>query len=304
MNAIEVRDLHKSYGSLEAVSGVSFEVAMGEVFCLLGPNGAGKTTTVEILEGYRTRERGAVSVLGIDPAHGSRELRERIGIVLQSCGIQTSLTVAELIEMYGRYYEHRRGVDELIEMVELDAKRDTRASDLSGGQRRRLDLALALVGEPELLFLDAPTTGFDPAARRHAWSTIRALCQLGKTVFLTTHFMDEAQTLADRGAVMRAGAIVAVDTPRALGGRELRPSTIRFELPDAKAAEQLPPVEGEVMADGRSIAVRTHDTVRATAAITGWALERGIELEHFSVTQPTLEDIYLELTGEHEAAPA
>ncbi len=304
MNAIEVRDLHKSYGSLEAVSGVSFEVAMGEVFCLLGPNGAGKTTTVEILEGYRTRERGTVSVLGIDPAHGSRDLRERIGIVLQSCGVQTNLTVAELIEMYGRYYEQRRGVDELIELVELDAKRDTRASELSGGQRRRLDLALALVGEPELLFLDEPTTGFDPAARRHAWSTIRTLCQLGKTVFLTTHFMDEAQALADRVAVMRAGAIVALDTPRALGGRELRPSTIRFELPDEKIAEQLPHVEAEVTVDGRSVAVCTHDTVRATAAITAWALEHGIELAHFSVAQPTLEDIYLELTGEHEAARA
>jgi ABC-2 type transport system ATP-binding protein len=304
VNAIEVVDLRKSYGSLEAVSGVGFEVGLGEVFCLLGPNGAGKTTTVEILEGYRSRDGGAVSVLGIDPAEGSRELRERIGIVLQSCGVQTALTVAELVEMYGRYYEHRRGVDELIELVELDAKRDTRASELSGGQRRRLDLALALVGDPELLFLDEPTTGFDPAARRHAWSTIRALCELGKTVFLTTHFMDEAQTLADRVAVMRAGAIVALDTPKRLGGRELRPSTIAFELPDEQAAAELPRIDGELVIDGRNVAVRTHEPVRATAAITGWALERGIELEHLSVAQPTLEDIYLELTSESEQASA
>ena len=304
MNAIEVSDLRKSYGELEAVRGVSFEVAVGEVFCLLGPNGAGKTTTVEILEGYRTRNAGRVSVLGMDPAHGSRALRERVGIVLQACGVQLNLTVAELIEMYGRYYDKRRGVDELIELVELDAKRDTRAGALSGGQRRRLDLALALVGDPELLFLDEPTTGFDPAARRNAWSTIRALCQLGKTVFLTTHYMDEAQTLANRVAVMRAGQIVALDRPERLGGRELRPSTIRFELPASHDERTLPRVDGEVEHEGEQVTVRTHDAVRAAALITGWALEQGIELEHFSVTQPTLEDIYLELTGAEAEEPA
>ncbi|MGZ6618782.1 MAG: ABC transporter ATP-binding protein [Solirubrobacteraceae bacterium] len=207
--AIEVSGLRKAYGELEAVRGVSFEVARGEVFCLLGPNGAGKTTTVEILEGYRVRSAGDVRVLGYDPAAGERELREAVGIVLQQCGVQRDLTVRELVEMYGRYHERSRPVDEVIALVELTEKRDVRAKDLSGGQRRRLDLALALVGDPELIFLDEPTTGFDPAARRQAWSTIKSLCELGKTVFLTTHFMDEAQALADRVAVMRGGEIIA-----------------------------------------------------------------------------------------------
>jgi ABC-2 type transport system ATP-binding protein len=229
--AIEVRDLRKSYGSTEAVRGVSFEVERGEVFCLLGPNGAGKTTIVEILEGYRSRSAGEARVLGLDPADGERELRERVGIVLQQCGVQGDLTVAELIEMYGRYYKRGRPVDDVIELVELVDKRDARAKDLSSGQRRRLDLALALVGDPDLIFLDEPTTGFDPAARRQAWSTIRSLCDLGKTIFLTTHFMDEAQHLADRVAVMRAGEIIALGAPEELGGRDLRPAEIRFSLP-------------------------------------------------------------------------
>ena len=296
MAAIEVHELRKSYGDLEAVSGVSFEVAPGEVFCLLGPNGAGKTTIAEILEGYRSRSGGEVSVLGIDPAGGPRALRERVGIVLQSCGVQSDLTVAELIEMYGRYHERRRGVDELIELVELGAKRETRASDLSGGQRRRLDLALALVGEPDLIFLDEPTTGFDPHARRQAWSTIRSLCELGKTVFLTTHFMDEAQTLADRLAVMRAGKIVAIGSPDDLGGRGQRPCVIRFTLP---AGAEPPPTPGaELTREGDRVELQTTEAVRVTAAITNWAVEQGVELAGFSVTQPTLEDIYLELTGE------
>jgi ABC transporter DrrB family efflux protein len=193
--AIEVRDLRRSYGGLEAVRGISFDVRAGEVFCLLGPNGAGKTTTVEILEGYRTRSGGEVRVLGMDPARGQRAFHERVGIVLQQCGVQGDLTVAELVEMYGRYYSRRRQVDEVIDLVELSPSRDVRAKQLSGGQRRRLDLALALVGDADLIFLDEPTTGFDPAARRQAWSTIRSLCELGKTIFLTTHFMDEAQHL-------------------------------------------------------------------------------------------------------------
>jgi ABC-2 type transport system ATP-binding protein len=203
--AIEVRDLRKAYGEIQAVHEVSFEVKRGEVFCLLGPNGAGKTTTVEILEGYRTRSGGEARVLGIDPATSARALREQVGIVLQSCGVQPDLSVYELVEMYGRYHARQRPVDEVINLVELTEKRDVRAKDLSGGQRRRLDLALALVGDPDLIFLDEPTTGFDPAARRQAWSTIRSLCQLGKTIFLTTHFMDEAQFLADRVAV-RSGS--------------------------------------------------------------------------------------------------
>jgi ABC-2 type transport system ATP-binding protein len=298
LTAIEVSELRKSYGSFEAVGGVSFTVAVGEVFCLLGPNGAGKTTITEILEGYRSRNSGEVSVLGFDPARAPRGLRERVGIVLQSCGVQSDLTVAELIEMYGRYHEKRRSAKELIDMVELDAKSDTLARELSGGQRRRLDLALALVGDPDLVFLDEPTTGFDPHARRHAWSTIRSLCELGKTIFLTTHFMDEAQTLADRVAVMRTGAIVATDRPDQIGGRELRATEIRFQLPESHVSSELPDLpEAQINRDGARVEVATHDAVRAAAAITGWAVEHDVELSNFSVTQPTLEDIYLELTG-------
>jgi ABC-2 type transport system ATP-binding protein len=295
--AIAVRDLRRSYGSVEAVRGISFEVARGEVFCLLGPNGAGKTTVVEILEGYRRRDAGEVQVLGIDPASGSRSLRERVGIVLQQCGVQSDLTVAELIEMYGRYYARRRPVDELIELVDLEEKRDVRAKKLSGGQLRRLDLALALVGDPDLVFLDEPTTGFDPGARRTAWSTVRSLCELGKTIFLTTHYMDEAQFLADRVAVMSAGQIIASGRPDELGGRDLRPAEIRFRLPSEWSLGDVPAVSGERSMDGDQVLVVTREPVPATQLITSWALERGVELGHFSVTQPTLEDIYLELTG-------
>jgi ABC-2 type transport system ATP-binding protein len=301
MNAIEVTDLSKRYDQLEAVREVSFEVAAGEVFCLLGPNGAGKTTITEILEGYRSRSAGEVTVLGLDPAAGARELRERVGIVLQSCGVQDGLTVGELLEMYGRYHRQRRSADELIELVELEAKRDTRAAQLSGGQRRRLDLALALVGDPDLVFLDEPTTGFDPQARRHAWATIRALCGLGKTIFLTTHFMDEAQTLADRVAVMRAGQIIALGAPDELGGRDARPAEIRFELPDGWTLDELPEVAArQRSAEGRRVLIRTDQAVRAAAQITAWALDHDVELAQFSVSQPTLEDVYLELTGERE----
>jgi ABC-2 type transport system ATP-binding protein len=296
--AIEVRDLHKAYGEIEAVRGVSLEVARGEVFCLLGPNGAGKTTTVEILEGYRTRTGGDARVLGIDPASDSRALREQVGIVLQQCGVQLDLTVYELVEMYGRYYVRGRNVDEVIDLVELTGKRDVRAKNLSGGQRRRLDLAIALIGDPELIFLDEPTTGFDPAARRQAWSTIRSLCDLGKTIFLTTHFMDEAQQLADRVAVMSAGAIIASGRPDELGGRDVRPAEIRFVLPTEWSLDDLPPVPADdCSAEGERVLVRTREPVRAAQVLTTWALDRDVDLEHFSVTQPTLEDIYLELTG-------
>ncbi|HEV3071695.1 MAG TPA: ABC transporter ATP-binding protein [Solirubrobacteraceae bacterium] len=297
--AIEVSDLRKSYGAVEAVRGVSFEVAAGEVFCLLGPNGAGKTTVTEILEGYRERGGGAVSVLGMDPARGPRELRERVGIVLQSCGVQADLTVAELLEMYGRYHVRRRAVDELIELVGLSEKRDTRAKQLSGGQRRRLDLALALVGDPDLIFLDEPTTGFDPAARRHAWSTIRSLCDLGKTVFLTTHFMDEAQHLASRVAVMRAGEIVASGPPNELGGRELRPAEISFLAPAGRSLAELSQAAGaQARMDGGRVLIASREGVRTTHQLTAWALQAGVELEHFQVMQPSLEDVYLELTAQ------
>jgi ABC-2 type transport system ATP-binding protein len=296
--AIEVRDLRKSYGQLEAVRGVSFEIARGEVFCLLGPNGAGKTTTVEILEGYRTRSGGDALVLGMDPARGERELRERVGIVLQQCGVQSDLTVAELAEMYGRYYERSRSVDEVIELVELTSKRDVRAGALSGGQRRRLDLALALVGDPDVIFLDEPTTGFDPAARRQAWSTVRSLCELGKTIFLTTHYMDEAQHLADRVAVMRAGEIIAIGRPDELGGRDMRPAELRFVLPPEMSIDEIPevPSEGRSL-EGDRVLVLTRQPVMAAQKITTWALEQDIELRGFAVSQPTLEDIYLELTS-------
>jgi ABC-2 type transport system ATP-binding protein len=296
--AIEVRDLRKSYGETHAVGGVTFDVRRGEVFCLLGPNGAGKTTTVEILEGYRTRTAGDARVLGIDPATGARELREQVGIVLQQCGVQPDLTVYELVEMFGRYHVRQRPVDEVIELVELTEKRNERSKNLSGGQRRRLDLALALVGDPELIFLDEPTTGFDPQARRHAWTTIRSLCQLGKTIFLTTHFMDEAQFLADRVAVMRGGQIIASGRPDELGGRDLRPAEIRFELPEDQTLDDVPDVPADNRElSGDRVVIHTRQAVRAAQIITSWAVEGEIDIAHFSVTQPTLEDIYLELTG-------
>ena len=299
--AIELRDLRKSYGDIEAVRGVSFEVSRGEVFCLLGPNGAGKTTTVEILEGYRTRTAGEARVLGMDPARGQRELRERVGIVLQQSGVQNDLTVAELIEMYGRYYSRRRPVDELIELVELEEKRDARVRNLSGGQVRRLDLALGLVGDPDLLFLDEPTTGFDPGARRQAWSAIRSLCELGKTVFLTTHYMDEAQHLADRVAVMHAGRIIAIGRPEELGGRNLRAAEVRFSLPSQWSLGDVPDVPCTRRSlEGDRVLVLTTEPVVAAQRISTWALEHDIDLGHFSVSQPTLEDIYLELTASGE----
>lgn len=296
--AIEVRQLRKTYGETEAVREVTFEVQRGEVFCLLGPNGAGKTTIVEILEGYRTRSAGDARVLGMDPAHGPRELRERVGIVLQQCGVQNDLTVTELVDMYGRYHARRRPVDDVIELVELSEKRDTRARKLSGGQLRRLDLALALVGDPDLIFLDEPTTGFDPGARRQAWSTIRSLSELGKTIFLTTHYMEEAQYLASRVAVMNEGQIIAMGRPEELGGRDLRPAEIRFTLPDGWSLGDLPeaPLERQSL-DGNRVLLLTKQPVVAAQRITTWALEHDLELGHFSVTQPTLEDIYLELTG-------
>jgi ABC-2 type transport system ATP-binding protein len=301
MPAIEVRDVHKRYGDVDAVRGVSFDVAHGEVFCLLGPNGAGKTTITEIAEGHRVPTSGRVSVLGHDPGRAPRELRDRIGVVLQSSGIQEELTVGELLEMHGRWYSRSLAPDELISLVELDAKRDTRAGDLSGGQRRRLDLALGLVGDPDVLFLDEPTTGFDPHARRSAWSTIRELCSTGKTVFLTTHFMDEAQYLADRVAVMVDGRIVACGPPEALGGRDALPTEIRFALPTGVGLADLPELPGGAVSEDRDeVLVTSPHGIEATHAITGWALERGIALSRFSVSQPTLEDVYLALTSAPE----
>jgi ABC-2 type transport system ATP-binding protein len=301
MNAIQVRDLRKSYGDTEAVRGISFDVAAGEVFCLLGPNGAGKTTSVEIMEGYRLPDAGTVSVLGHDPARGERPLRERVGIVLQSTGVQADLTIGELLEMYARYYPHPRTPGEVIELVELDAKRDERVAGLSGGQRRRLDLALALIGDPDLLFLDEPTTGFDPHARRQAWAAIRSLCSLGKTVFLTTHYMDEAQALADRVAVMAGGKLVAIGPPAQLAGRDSLPTQIRFALPAGVEVSELPELDGQIGPNGAGVLITTSDSVAALHRLTGWALERDVALAGLAVSQPSLEDVYLSLTTETAA---
>ena len=293
--AIEVRGLRKSYGSLEAVKGIDLEVGRGEVFALLGPNGAGKTTTVEILEGYRSRTAGEVSVLGEDPSHPSKALRSRIGIVLQSTGVDPYLTVAETIDLYRGYYPSPRPVDEVIEVVGLREKRDTRVLRLSGGQQRRLDVAIALAGDPELLFLDEPTTGFDPGARRNAWGIVRNLTALGKTVLLTTHYMDEAQTLAQRVTVISHGQIVAEGPPSTIGGRATALTRIRFALD----GEGMPPLGAARGADGR-FELATEDPTRTLHELTGWAIDHGATLGALEVTQPTLEDVYLELTGGEE----
>ncbi len=298
--AITVRDLHKRYGELEAVRGVSFEVEQGEVYAFLGPNGAGKTTTVEILEGFRDRTSGEVDVLGHDPARRDRDLRGRIGIVLQSAGVDPFLTVAETIDMFRGYYPHPRPVDEVIEVVGLREKRDERVIRLSGGQQRRLDVGVALAGDPELLFLDEPTTGFDPGARRNAWSMVKNLQSLGKTVFLTTHYMDEAQELAGRVAIIARGVIVAAGPPSSLGGRDVAATIIRFRVPTAR---ELPidAVPGLTVTDGAA-EMRTDQPTRALHALTSWAVERGLELESLTVARPTLEDVYLRLTGAGEQA--
>jgi ABC-2 type transport system ATP-binding protein len=300
MTAITVAGLRKAYGSHEAVRGIDFEVGRGEVFCLLGPNGAGKTTTVELLEGHRRADAGHVDVLGFDPARGDRALLDRIGIVLQSCGLPPALTVAELLEMHARWYRRPRDPREVAELVELSEARDTKVHALSGGQRRRLDLALGLIGDPELLFLDEPTTGFDPHARRQAWNAIRALCAEGRTVVLTTHFMDEAQALADRVAVMRGGALVAQGPPSELAGRDIAPAEIRFRLPAGTTASDLPRLDADaaITIAGDAVVVTTDRPTAIANKLTGWALERGLELLGLTVERPSLEDVYLSLTEE------
>jgi ABC-2 type transport system ATP-binding protein len=279
--AISVHDLRKTYDGIDALRGISFDVAAGEVFGLLGPNGAGKTTTVEILEGYRRRDGGEASVLGHDPGNAPRELRERIGVVLQHSENPANLTVREVHRMFAGYYGHARDVDEVIDLVGLTEKRDARVRTLSGGQKRRLDLGTALVGDPDLVFLDEPTTGFDPAARRSAWDMIRSLRSLGKTILLTTHYLDEAQQLADRVAVIRSGSIVAIGTPADLIG-ETRKTEVRHRR------------------DGKIVIIETDDPTRTLHELTGRALAEGRELEHLEVRRPTLEDVYLELVEEPE----
>ena len=294
---IEVRGLRKSYGDVEAVKGIDLHVDQGEVFALLGPNGAGKTTATEILEGYRKRSAGEASVLGYDPAKGDLDLKRRVGIVLQSTGVDPFLTVRETVDMYAGYYEHPRNPDEVIDLVGLGEKRTTRVNKLSGGQQRRLDVAVALAGDPELLFLDEPTTGFDPNARRNAWEIVKNLTTLGKTVFLTTHFMDEAQYLANRVAVLAKGEIVAEGPPDTIAGRDRMTPRIRYRLPEG--APQ-PPDRGQEELPNGSFELRVEDPTTALHDLTGWALERGISFETIEVTRPSLEDVYLELTGGQE----
>ena len=291
---IDVKGLRKSYGDFEAVKGIDIHVDRGEIFALLGPNGAGKTTTVEILEGFRARSAGEVDVLGHDPSKRALDLRQRIGIVLQSTGVDPYLTVRETVEMYAGYYPRPRSVDEVIDVVGLEEKRDVRVLKLSGGQQRRLDVAIGLAGDPELLFLDEPTTGFDPSARRHAWEMVKNLAALGKTVFLTTHFMDEAQYLASRVAVIANGEIVAEGPPSTLAGRDTMQTVIRFRLSDGVGA--VPPLGQVATADGM-FEVTADDPTKVLHDLTGWALEHGTRFDRLEVTQPTLEDVYLQLTG-------
>jgi ABC-2 type transport system ATP-binding protein len=279
--AISVHGLRKSYGDYEAVRGISFEIAEGEVFGLLGPNGAGKTTTIEILEGYRPRDAGEVDVLGFDPERAGPAFRERIGVVLQQSQLWPTITVAETHRMFAGYYDKPRDVDEVIKLVGLDEKRDARVKTLSGGQKRRLDLGVALVGDPDLVFLDEPTTGFDPAARRAAWDMIRALRSLGKTILLTTHYLDEAEQLADRVAVLREGLIIREGTPAELTGGT-NETEVRYRQ------------------DGHEVVIHTTEPTRLLQELTAAALAEGREVEGLQVRRPTLEDVYLSLTTPEE----
>jgi ABC-2 type transport system ATP-binding protein len=297
---IAVTSLRKSYGEVEAVRGIDLEVAEGEIFAFLGPNGAGKTTTVEILEGYRGRNAGEVTVLGADPARVDRLWRERIGIVLQEGKMHPELTVRESLELFAGYYRHPRRVADTIDLTGLTEKADDRVGRLSGGQQRRLDVALALIGDPELLFLDEPTTGFDPSARRRAWEMVASLRDLGKTVFLTTHYMEEAQRLADRVAIIADGRIVAQGSPGELAGRGSAAARISFRLPAGVACADLPEQLAAAVGNGE-VSLQADDPVPVLHELTAWALERRIPLAGLEVRRPSLEDVYLELTaGEHE----
>ncbi len=297
-DAVRVRGLRKSYGDLTALDGVDLTVARGEVLALLGPNGAGKTTMVEILEGHRKADAGHVSVLGYDPGKRERGFRERIGIVLQEAGLDPTIKVREAIELYGAAYAHPRSADELLDLVGLGDRGDYRAADLSGGQRRRLDLALGLVGDPDLIFLDEPTTGFDPAARRQSWETIANLRTLGKSILLTTHYMEEAQYLADRVVVLAKGQIVAEGTPDELGSADAT-TVVSFREPAYH--ETLPLPEGATVHRG-TVSFRTTTPTADLAPVLEWAATRGMELEHLTVARPTLEDVYLDLTASEEVA--
>jgi ABC-2 type transport system ATP-binding protein len=296
--AVRIRGLTKTYDGKTAVAGIDLDIHHGEIFAILGPNGAGKTTTVEILEGYRHRDAGDVTVLGYDPGRERAALARRIGMALQETAVEPYLTVHETVTMYAGFYPHPRDIDEVIALVGLTAKRDERVVHLSGGQKRRLDMAVALAGDPELLFLDEPTTGFDPAARRDAWDIVSNLAALGKTVVLTTHYMDEAQHLAHRVAVMAAGRIVAQGTPATLAGRDATQTRVRFrvpttvDLPEQFAGQPAPEGFRELEVD---------DPVASLHALTGWALDAGVPLDGLEVLRPTLEDVYLSLTRTEDA---
>jgi ABC-2 type transport system ATP-binding protein len=295
MAVVEVSGLCKRYGDVAAVDRVDLTIEAGEVFALLGPNGAGKTTTVEVLEGHRSADEGEVSVLGFDPGTGGREFRERIGIVLQEGSVERELSVREALTIYGGMYPSRLPAAEVIAMVGLEDKADARIKTLSGGQQRRLELGLGLVGDPDLVFLDEPTTGFDPSARRQAWTVLENLTSLGKTILLTTHYMEEARRLADRIAIIDHGRIVAEGTPETLGGRD-GGAVIRFSLPEGSRVEDLPLLGGRV--NGPMVEVEAVSPTKALHELTAWALSKGVELDNLEVDRPSLEDVYLELTRE------
>jgi ABC-2 type transport system ATP-binding protein len=299
--AISVSGLHKSYGEYEAVRGIDFEVAAGEVFGFLGPNGAGKTTTIEILEGYRERDDGRVSVLGIDPSSPTRAWRERVGLVLQECELDPLLTVREAIELFATFYSSPRPVEETIDLVGLADKREAKIGSLSGGQKRRADVAVGIIGDPDLIFLDEPTTGFDPTARREAWNMIEGLKALGKTVFLTTHYMDEAQHLADRVAILRGGEIVAQGPTSELSQSLGRRTVIGFALNDGLGVEEIRSrLDSAVEVVGNEVSIETEHPQADLYRLLSLAEERGAELTEIEVRRPSLEDIFLELTREEE----
>jgi ABC-2 type transport system ATP-binding protein len=300
---IRVRALRCNYGSHEAVKGIDLEIARGEIFALLGPNGAGKTTTIEILEGFRERTGGEAQVLGVDPASAGRDWRGRIGVVLQESRPEPELTVRECVALYAGYYEEPRDVDDTIALVGLGELAARRCAQLSGGEQRRLDVALALIGDPELVFLDEPTTGFDPAARRAAWELVLDLRRLGKTIVLTTHYMEEAERLADRIAVLSQGEIVATGTPQTLGARELMDAHISFTLPDGLGFDELPASLEAIAPDAqRIVRVRTADPVSSLFVLTRWAVEHDLPLSDLEVRRPSLEDVYLQLTDNSQEA--
>ena len=304
--AIRVHGLKRSFGDVEAVAGVDLEVGHGEIFAFLGPNGAGKTTTIEILEGFGERDAGEVEVLGVDPAHATSDWRQRVGIVMQESPGEQELTVRECMELYAGLYKEPRGVEETLALVGLDAEASAKhAAALSGGQRRRLDVALALIGDPELIFLDEPTTGFDPAARRDAWAMLDGLRDLGKTIFLTTHYMEEAERLADRIAVIAGGRIIDEGTPAKIGHRDIAASEIIFALPAGTGEGDLPgdliPLLQAPRRDGR-IELHSAAPLADLGRLGSWADGRGIEVGELEVRRPTLEDAYLRLTAEAEAA--